>query len=345
MNGKKISLLAAMLISGVGLMWGQGYYDDDIYFNPSKNKDKNQEAAKAIKAARKNASKVSNYAGSDTYTVISSSTRSVDEYNRRGVFGSASTTATNDTILDDFAYTRRIERFYNPEIVTSSNDPDLSEYYYSQPANINIIIDTPSYGYWGYPYGPSWGWGWNDWAWGPLWSWGPSWSWNLGWGPSWAWGPSWGWNWGPSWAWGPSWGWTPGPIWGGSHPHYYNPRHPGAVHRPNLAGRPGVSGQRPGANYRPGNNRYTNNRVINSAGGRYGTNQNGYRPNTRPSNNNNNYTRPNNQNSNNNSYTRPGRNGSSFSGSSSGGRHGISGGGSSGGGRGGMSGGGGRGRR
>lgn len=308
MNIKK-TLLLSLLVTVAGVCRAQGYYDDDIYFDSSKDKDKNIELAKKQKeAARKRAANavilypVADFPAADTYAPEGTSTRSVDEYNRRGIFAKDSLAHDSLGNVTDFAYTRQIERFYNPEIVKGSADAELAGLYYAQPAYVNISVNVPYSTYWGYPYGWS---GWYDpwyyssyWGWGGYWN--NPWHWGPGWGPSLAWGPGY---WGPAWSWGPSWGWGPGywgPAWGwgGAISRPYNPRHPGAnrVDRPSGNHRyPG----RPGGNYRPS---YNNNRHSSPAyrpGGNRHENNGNYRPgNTNNNSNNRDY----------NSYTRPGRN-------------------------------------
>ena len=299
-------LMAALIVAApLACASAQVNFDDDIYFNPSKDKDKNIEAAKKLKQLEKQRRAnavilypVEDYPAADTYAAEGSSTRSVDEYNRRGVFGKNK--ATGDTLtmsakeFEQFSNTRRIERYYNPAIVTASGDADLEQLYYAEPAEVNIYVNAPGYSYWGYPYWSNYWGGWYSPWYGPGWY-------SPWYGPSWAWGPSWSWSWG----WGSSWGWgyDPwwGPAWGGgwSRP-YYNPRHPGAVHRPS-ASRP--STYRPRTGIRPGRHQGTGN-YRPSTGGSY------RRPsapsgNYRPSGGNNN-----NNNQNYNNYTRPGRNGS-----------------------------------
>ncbi|MCM1117193.1 MAG: hypothetical protein NC342_06635, partial [Pseudoflavonifractor sp.] len=178
-----IALLAGMA-SGLAQDW-----EDDIYFDAAKAAKK--EAAK--KEARRKAT-IASYPAADTYSSVSTSnTRDIDEYNRRGIFAindSASRQATDSLAAGDaFANTRRIERFYNPDVIVENPDASVAEYYYSsQPANVNIYVNS-AYPYYSPFYDP---WYYNSWGWGPAWSWtwGPSWS--LGWG--WA-GPSWSWGW------------------------------------------------------------------------------------------------------------------------------------------------------
>lgn len=248
MNLNRIISLSSLAIIMGGSVAAQSYYDDDIYFDASK-------APKQAKTEKKEKSIaptviVADYPSADSYTAASFSNSrnvSVDDYNRRGIFATDSLTA--DTTATDFAYTRRIEQFYNPEIISASNDPELANIYYMNPEEVNIYINTPS-GYWGYDYFSPYSWGWSSWGYNPYWSynpwrWGSSWYWNSWYDPYWAWGPGWGW--GPSWAWGPGWGWGSGwgPSWGWSAP--YNPRHPGVA-----SSRPMNPGVKPGTGARPG---------------------------------------------------------------------------------------------
>lgn len=236
-------LTAAIILGANAVGFAQGYDDDDIYFNPSKAKSESK--------------KKNNIAGTQIYQATVPDNRAgvnidIDTYNRRGVFAAADT-ASEASESGDFNYTRQIERFYNPDVVTSSSDAELASLYYSQPAtDVNIYINAvPSYGYWGYPYS-SWYWGYTR----PY-----SWYWNCGWDPYWAWGPSW--TWGPGWGWGPSWSWGHGWGHGWGHAIPSRPNRPSGNIRPGHQVRPSGSirpsyrlSSRPSAGtngtYRPG---------------------------------------------------------------------------------------------
>lgn len=270
--------LAAFAFTGSG--YAQSYYDDDIYYDASKARQekekKKKEQQKKNDAARTSAEKSWSYTstlqplpGSDTYIFSTDNNRDVDEYNRRNV-----NPVSNDTVPEEenFTYTQRIERFYNPEIVTGSNDNELKEVYaytVDEPAptatTVNIYLEpsyswySPWYG-WNSWYGPSWAY-WDPWYAG---YWGPGWS--LSWGPSWGWGPSWSWSWG----WGPSWGWgapLPPPV-----------HHPGYI--PSRPSRPVISngGRRPGNGSIATAPSYNGMRPGSTAGRRpgYGTTRPGY---------------------------------------------------------------------
>ena len=359
MVGKKLLLSIAMLGAGIMSVSAQGYYDDDIYYDPAKDTKAKQEKLELAK--RKQAAAAArqyynqnnydptlgghDYAGADTYAVTGTSSRDVDEYNRRGKYAQADTTAGRQAMTDDFAYTRRIEKYHNSDIISDINDPALVEYYYSTQPEVNIIINSSGW------YSP-WAWNYYDWYWGPSWSWpyysswwGPSWSWGWGgpaWGPSWSWGwgPSWSWGWCPGWGWGPSWGWG-GPAWrpgwaynpgsytpNGRRPvgvrngytgvtsNHYRPSYNGGSHRGFATGstgnfRPGSTSGNRGNYGRPSNNSRPSNN------GSYGTttgNRNSY---NRSNNNNYNYNRSNNYN--NRSYSTPSYGGGSRGGYSGGG--------------------------
>lgn len=306
----KITVLSLALIAG---LWGSTAMadndDDDIYYSPSKAKKETPIKKQSRQTADNNYS-YNNYSyngtvyypAADTYIPSTGSgiNRSVDEYNRRGIFASADTAvAAADSLgADAFASTRRIERFYNPDVVKSTDDAELEQYYYARPANVNIVINSDP---WLYPYyGWNRVWGWNNpwywgtpwnWGYGPSWAWGPSWSWNWGWGPSWAWGPSW--------SWGPGWGWA-GPSWGWGRPVYHPRGSVGNIRRPYAGGSTGnIRGNargnyRPGAsgNYRPS---YNGGSYRGNVRGKANNNRGNYRPSSPGSNNNYNYnqsTRP-----------------------------------------------------
>ncbi|MCM1032207.1 MAG: hypothetical protein NC405_00460 [Odoribacter sp.] len=171
--------------------------DDDIYYNPSSKKDIPVQQP----STRQNTyvpNTVVNYPAADTYTPAAGSGLNVDidQYNRHGQFLVADSTAndTTDTGNDTFAYTRRLERFYNSDIVNGSGDQDLIDYYYAEPATSDVNIYVVNASPWSSWYTPSWYWnswyypynyygyGWYD----------PWYSWSWGWRPSWGWGPSWG---------------------------------------------------------------------------------------------------------------------------------------------------------
>lgn len=225
---------------------------DDIYYNPKK-----KTAPKATAPARTPAA-VSDYPASDTYTpsLGDGLQMSVDEYNRHYTSAPDAAELALDSLAgtDAFAYTRRLERFHNPDVIAQSGDEELAEYYYAtEPqtvVNVNVIELDP----WDW-WGPGWNWAWS-WR-SPFY---PSY-WNpyYGYGYNWAWGPTWSWGWGgwydPWFGWGPSWSWGPalpppghGPAWGS---HAWRPSSPGASRPHRTANGSGMANS-----HRPGNNGY-----------------------------------------------------------------------------------------
>lgn len=214
---------------------------DDIYYNPNKS-------ASSTAKAKKQSNYIRDFQNID-----------VDEYNRRGQYyespvDTIGASAQND---EDFVYTQKIQKFYNPTIVVDNADV-LADVLQNAYGNVDIVFSggIPYFNsIYGWPgYYNYYNWATPYWTWGPSWSWswGPSWAWSWNWGPSWGWGPSWAW--GPSWSWGPSWGWSSG--WG--RPYYGEYRPNGRV--PNRPGSNWATNTRPGGNYRgPGmstGNRY-----------------------------------------------------------------------------------------
>lgn len=276
------AFLTAFLGTATLCASAQGYYDDDIYYDASKDTKAKQEIAAHKKAVEEerirqqqeyeaemaywrslaNQQNTYNpnlgggdYAAADTYALPGTgSARNVDEYNRRGSASTQTASKAGSSVADDdFTYTRRIERFHNGDIIASANDPELVDYYYSSASSrpdINIYLVNP---------------GWNSWGWGPSWydPWWPSspyWAWNY-WGPSWSfrwnswWGPSWSWGWGGP-GWGPAWGPAWGPGWGGVawRPGNYAPN--GRRSTGIRNGYTGLGSSHPGSpfNYGVGNN-------------------------------------------------------------------------------------------
>ncbi len=263
-------LLAAALAAPVTAV-AQDFYDD-LYYSPSKAAEQKKKEEEARRAAAIAAARTPEYNAADTYTAGAAMPLNVDvdAYNRRSGDASASQNASA-LPEDEFSYTRRIERYHNPDVVVASGDTTLMEYYYNTPSeqDINVyVINTVD------PFDYAWG--------GPGWSfynpyryygyWRPGWSFGWGFDPwfdiSWGWGSPW---YGPAWGWGWNWGWTsgwhpgPGIPGGGPHPglrppgmnHCWASNSPGASrpHRPNSAASnrgPGNTAWNPSAT-RPGN--------------------------------------------------------------------------------------------
>ena len=144
--------LVALAFVSMPLMAVSQDFEDDIYYNPSKEKTtKSQKSTAPIRYVP-----TQDYPAADTYNYSSASTRDVDEYNRRYATTADTTARDSAYISDNFAYTRRIERFHNPDVVAASGDDQLIDYYYSQPSetsSVNIYVNADPYLGWGiYPY-------------------------------------------------------------------------------------------------------------------------------------------------------------------------------------------------
>ena len=151
-------LASAVLITPI-VSYADDYYDDDIYFDESKAKKK--------KTEKTTYAYPQSYSTNSTYD-YGSSMRDVDEYNRQGAYYATTDSIKVDSamLLDGYTYTNRIERFYNPNIVSGSGDQALIESYSQNQPIVNIYVDD--YFYDPYPYdnwrvsvnlGWSWGWG------------------------------------------------------------------------------------------------------------------------------------------------------------------------------------------
>lgn len=286
-------ILSGLLLMVSSTVSAQSYFDDDIYYNPNKDKNKNQTTTKS---AKKQSNYIANMADMD-----------VDLYNRRDQYyvTPIDTIGAGVENGEDFVYTQQIQKYYNPTIVVDNADV-LGDVLANAYGNVEIVINdaglpvfSPYYSY-GWPYYNRWGfniggWGWNlsfydpwyAWNWGPSWSWGPGWgpAWSWGWGPSWAWGPSWSWGWRPGWVgqppmanWRPNGARPVGPApgWSGNHrpgvgspsyahnaPSYGNGTRPGGV-----SGQQGVNNHRPAPGYN--SNASGNVRPVSSAQSRPG---------------------------------------------------------------------------
>jgi hypothetical protein len=230
MKYRVLTLLGVLALSAGVFIQAQDY--DDIYYDASKTSGSTK-AAKVTTPAKT----VAVYGEvPERYKAVAESNyrveRDEDEYNRRGAYEPEFEVDINgDTIYEEaFANTRRIERFYNPDIVILSDDDDLVELYYDESPTVNLIIGsdwdyTVSYGWdWpGYLWRHSWYDPWYDFTWRSTW-------WSYGWySPyyynSWYAPRLWGWTyWGPRTTWGIGWGgyygWYDPGYWHGPAHHY-----------------------------------------------------------------------------------------------------------------------------
>lgn len=232
MKYRVLTLLGLMALTAGSLVQAQDY--DDIYYDASTSTTTEAKSVKVTKPAKTiavygNVPERYKVAVQNNYRVE----RDEDEYNRHGDYEpDYAVSLDGDTVYEEaFANTRRIERFYNPDIVILSDDDDLVELYYDESPTINLIVGSD----WGYsPYGWNssfyYPWSTSYWYMGFYDHWFDPWEWHFGWHYGWyspynfgRWygGPSlWGWNyWGPHWR--PSWygyyGWNNWTWHGGGH--------------------------------------------------------------------------------------------------------------------------------
>lgn len=188
MKYRVLAFMGILALTAGTLLQAQDY--DDIYYDASKS------TSGTVKTSAKKPTKTVAVYGTvpEQYKVAAQDNyrleRDVDEYNRRGNFEPEYEVDINgDTIYEDaFANTRRIERFYNPDVVILSDDDDLVELYYDESPTINLVVGSdwgyPSYG-WASTYYP-WYTGWySPWyvGWGSPWrySWYSPWYYGYGW--------------------------------------------------------------------------------------------------------------------------------------------------------------------
>ncbi len=276
---RQLSLVAAAALVGVSGAVAQSYYDDDIYYDASKAPKKEVKKQQRQQPQQQTLyyfdgadyvpwTQAGIYPAASEYQPSGSSTRDVDEYNRRGSYAPSeqpdSISLAEFEQLSSMSNTERLARFHDSQAAQKAApsiayDEDGNAYYtdgtpytggnggtttiVSVPASsvsFNFGIGYPYYNSWygGWPYysyyWPYNSWYWNDWY-GP------------GWGASWGWGPSW------SWSWGPGWGYPcyPHHHWGWGGGRYYNDP-PGAI-RPNRPIGGGSNGNRYYGSYGSGN--------------------------------------------------------------------------------------------
>jgi len=265
MKYRVLALMGIMALSAGSLVLAQDY--DDIYYDGSETTTI-VKTTDAPRAQARQASIVYSEVPTKYKVAVKKNykaTRDVDEYNRRGAYEYDYSDYDSDTIYEEsFANTRRIERFYNPDIVVLSDDDELVELYYDDSPTINLVIGSswsyPGYGlgwysnynpwyyswryssWWPYDWGWDWGWSYSiyrPWHW---WGWGYSWYDPIYWGYG-GWHPGWhGWDhhrWGGHYAWHHP---------GGNRPHHDFRPHGRGTHRDGMAYRGNRGGNQKGVN-------------------------------------------------------------------------------------------------
>ncbi len=229
---KKRSIIIALTVLGANMLspsMAQSYYiEDDIYYTPGEENPVIEQKKKEKEAAAVTTTTVTT---TTTTTTTAPAERDVDEYNRRGSYSDGTSAyadatddgtvigttftyqsdevAPGDTIyiqpeegyylddfngsLNDYEYTIRIHRFYDPRYAINISDPAYTDIYFLDNNDWNVYIEgnyawvTPTWTnpwYWNYMWAPysysSWAWRWNyGWT-----SWGyyDPWYYSYGWG-------------------------------------------------------------------------------------------------------------------------------------------------------------------
>ena len=257
MMRRLLILLGVVAVSAASGAWAQDY--DDIYYDSSKAKKE------ATQASKQKPAKNEDY----YYSSNIINDRDVDEYNRRGNYAVYQDTLAYDTLQNgnDFQYTDRIKRFYNPSVIVETGDADAATLYVYTRPSVNIVVGTPSY------YSP----------WGAF-----SWSYYDDFGyydPWWGWRSPWYYS---SYYYNPwRYSYWHDPFWCWHTPYYHHPFYggwyapvpsPGRYYGGNTVGarRPvGVGRGNTGAYYGNNRNHGTGNRIGNIVGGNHGTASNG----------------------------------------------------------------------
>lgn len=213
-------LILTCLLSPFYVM-GQGYYDDDIYYDASKEKGLKLTAPEVVITDNYVSIEETSDLEAPIYQVYTTTPRDIDEYNRKGGIYALSDSIPNDSITetaDVFAYTERIERFENPDVIRYSSDERLKELYYADEVNIYVGVPSayvsfgtfsPWYSSWYSPWHYSWHY-YNPWSY--------NWGYPYGWYDP-FWGMPYHWGYYPHYN---NWGWHyPHYYWGGGHHHRY----------------------------------------------------------------------------------------------------------------------------
>ena len=249
----KLTLAMFVAFASPAIAVADNYYDDDIYYDASKAKKNARKVETIVIEQSVPTYNIDDYNYGTTY-------RDVDEYNRQGAYYYTNVdTVAADSVLnvDGYTYTNRIERFYNPNIVSGSGNDALIESYSENQPIINIYVDDV----WD-PY-PSWNWGYSWYAMGYY----PYYytSWNPYWYNSYWYNPYW-YNWG--------WSHCYDPFYHHHHHHHHsyypphhNDRHRHGWYTPSSGGR---------SHYSSGMDRSRRNSSVNPTGGsnRGGNNSN-----------------------------------------------------------------------
>ena len=154
----RLAVVSALVMAGAVVASGQSYYDDDIYYDASKAPKKEAKQSKQTKSSNRTGNSstqlyydgaqyvpwnnVGEYQSADQYQASGTSTRDVDEYNRRyaGVSESRSNEPDSITLqqFEAMSNTRKLARFQNSDVASQAyaqSEYDDAGYYADGYAN------------------------------------------------------------------------------------------------------------------------------------------------------------------------------------------------------------------
>ena len=206
---KRSFIITLTVLLGASMLspsMAQSYYiEDDIYYTPGDENPIIEQKKREKEAATVTTTTVTT---TTTTTTGAPTERDVDEYNRRGSYSTddsytddntvtgttftyqSDEVAPGDTVyiqpeegyylndfngsLNDYEYTIRIHRFYDPRYAINISDPAYTDIYFLDSNDWNVYIEgnyawvTPTWTnpwYWNYMWAPysysSWAWRWN----------------------------------------------------------------------------------------------------------------------------------------------------------------------------------------
>ena len=122
-------LVHAILLLGLGTGVLHAQEFDDIYYNPKK--DKTVDNSLYTKDKQKKSNYIADFQSID-----------VDEYNRRGQYYESPVDTIGQGVQndEDFVYTQKIQKFYNPTIVVDNADV-LDDVLANSYGNVDIVFE------------------------------------------------------------------------------------------------------------------------------------------------------------------------------------------------------------
>lgn len=147
---KNLIILSSIFLLGSGVMFAQ--YDDDIYYNAGKEKQKQQNLASGLDA---NGRVVADgyYYNPNLGEYSNPSEQDIDAYNGYGGYYETAIDTIGAAVAnsEDFVYTQQIQKYYNPTIVTD-NQAVLADIIANSYGNVNVVYNgfTPVFSSWSF---------------------------------------------------------------------------------------------------------------------------------------------------------------------------------------------------